>query len=365
MDMLAMMTENANLSTEKDKILAEKQQIVADFDTLYKKSSAYKKDKSSQTYFTRGFSSENVMTDEKQFKYYTGYQPSQFEDVFKFLVPNEEEVPIKYPTNRVSEVTRLVLKDQLFLTIMKLRHNFHHDDLAYRFGVSKQTVSVIFSHWANYMFLRFGEISFWPLRDVIAQHMPTKYAEEFPTTFAMLDCTEIRITKPSSLKAQSQTYSDYKSGNTLKGLVACDPRGSVIFVSMLFSGAMSDKEIFIQSGFQEMLKDLVKEGHLLEGDGLMADKGFNIEEEVRKCGLVLNIPPFSRQGKQMSSSDALLTKKIAKHCVHVERAIERIKRFKILAGRVDLTLFSQINQIWFVCAFLTNFFPPAIKEENN
>lgn len=208
---------------------------------------------------------------------------------------------------------------------MKLRHDFHYSDLAFRFKISKQTTSVIFTHWINYMFLRFGELSIWPHGDVITENMPSKFKEEFPTTFGILDCTEIKISKPSSLKAQSQTYSDYKSCNTMTGLVACDPRGSVIFASMLFSGGISDKDIFVQSKFEEMLKDMLDEGYLLQGDGLMADKGFNIEEEVEKCGLQLNIPPFATIGKQMTKSDALLTKKIAKHRVHVERAIERIK----------------------------------------
>lgn len=186
---------------------------------------------------------------------------------------------------------------------------FHYSDLAFRFKISKQTTSVIFTHWINYMFLRFGELSFWPHRDAITENMPSKFKEEFPTTFGILDCTEIKISKLSSLKAQSQTYSDYKSCNTMKGLVACDPRGSVIFASMLFSGGISDKDIFVQSKFEEMLKDLLDEGYLLQGDGLMADKGFNIEEEVEKCGLQLNIPPFATIGKQMTKSDALLTKK--------------------------------------------------------
>lgn len=76
-----------------------------------------------------------------------------------------------------------------------------------------------------------------------------------------------------------------------------------------------------------MLKELLGEGYLLQGDELMADKGFNIEEEVEKCGVQLNILPFATIGKRKTKSDALLTKKIAKHRVHVERAIERIKRF--------------------------------------
>lgn len=133
---------------------------------------------------------------------------------------------------------------------------------------------------------------------------------------------------------------------------------------MLFSGGISDKDIFVQSKFEEMLKDLLDEGYLLQGDGLMADKGFNIEEEVEKCGLQLNIPPFATIGKQMTKSDALLTKNIAKHRVHVERAIERIKRFKILSGKFKLSLFTLINQIWFVCTMLSNFFLPCIKDKS-
>lgn len=62
--------------------------------------------------------------------------------------------------------------------------------------------------------------------------------------------------------------------------MACDSRGSVIFASMLSSGGISDKDIFVQSKFEKMLKDLLDEGYLLQGDGPMTDKGFNIEEEV-------------------------------------------------------------------------------------
>jgi hypothetical protein len=41
----------------------------------------------------------------------------------------------------------------------------------------------------------------------------------------------------------------------------------------------------------------------------MADKVFNIEEEVEKYGLQVNILPLATVGKQMTKSNALLTKK--------------------------------------------------------
>lgn len=179
----------------------------------------------------------------------------------------------------------------------------------------------------------------------------------------IVDCTEIKLQKPSSLTAQSQSYSDYKATNTLKSLVAVDPRGSLLFSSCLFSGSISDKDIFEQSGFKEMLQNLVMHGHLNEGDGVMADKGFNIQKDVEDCRLKLNIPPFAQSGSQMSQGDVLLTKKIAAHRVHVERTIASIKKFKVVSQRIPLSLFGKVNQIWSVCSFLTTFQRPIISKK--
>ncbi|VDI46991.1 Hypothetical predicted protein [Mytilus galloprovincialis] len=88
--------------------------------------------------------------------------------------------------------------------------------------------------------------------------MPESYKKDFPSTLAIIDGTEIKIQKPSSLHAQSQSYSNNKSTNTLKDLVAVDPRGSLLFTSCLFSGAISDKDIFEQLGLKKMLQNLVQ-----------------------------------------------------------------------------------------------------------
>lgn len=104
------------------------------------------------------------------------------------------------------------------------------------------------------MYDSLGKLSIWPHRDVISENMQAKFKEEFPNTFAILDCTELKIQRPSSLVLQSQTYSTYKSTNTLKSLVACDPRGAVIYVSALFTGTISDKEIFNECNILDILK---------------------------------------------------------------------------------------------------------------
>lgn len=211
------------------------------------------------------------------------------------------------------------------------------------------------------MFDVLGELPTWPHRDVIAQNMPETYKADFPSTFAILDCTELKMERPTSPVLQSQSFSNYKSTNTLKSLVACDPRGAVIFSSALFTGSMSDKEIVRQCGIIPLLEKLIDTGYLQRGDGIMADKGFLIEEEMRAVGLQLNLQPISRSKRQMPAGDVLVTKRIAKHRVHVERAIAKIKKFRIVSDKIPNTRLGIINHIWYVVSILSNFQPHILK----
>ena len=59
----------------------------------------------------------------------------------------------------------------------------------------------------------------------------------------VFDRTKLKIERSCGLLSQSQCYSDYKSSTTLKAKVGVDPRGSLIFILMLFSESISDKKI--------------------------------------------------------------------------------------------------------------------------
>lgn len=102
------------------------------------------------------------------------------------------------------------------------------------------------------MFFRLGSLDIWPHRETLIENMPEAYKKDFSNTLVIIDCT---VQKPSSLHRQSQCYSDYKSSTTLKGPVGVDPRGSVIFSSMLFTGSKSDNDITKESGFLKLLSD--------------------------------------------------------------------------------------------------------------
>lgn len=299
------------------------------------------------------------------FKYCTGFSYDEFNKLCAFFrIPSTADTQTLSPVTylRVDQKINLMpVRQQFLLVLMKLRQNFDLKELAFKFQVPERTVSTIFNSWIDFMYGRLGSMSIWPHRDSITENMPDNYRAEFPTTFAILDATEIKTEKPTSLLLQSQTYSNYKSANTLKCLIACDPRGAIIFVSTLYTGSISDQELFRQCGIKDLLKGLLQCGYLKTGDGLMVDKGFLIEKDVKELGLNLNIPPFAKSNSQMPVTDVELTKKIAKHRVHVERAIAKVKKFKIVSERIPNVRLGNINQVWFVACMLSNFQPNIIK----
>ena len=134
-------------------------------------------------------------------------------------------------------------------------------------------------------------------------------------------------------------------------LIGIIPSGAVVFVSPTYEGSISDKKLVEQSGLLDKLE---------VGDEIMADKGLDIQDLLAPLGMKLNIPPFLSSNSQFSSEDVMCTKKIAKLRIHVERAIGRIKEFRILRYPICATMWDSINEIIYVCAMLCNFSPPLV-----
>ena len=134
-------------------------------------------------------------------------------------------------------------------------------------------------------------------------------------------------------------------------MIGIIPSEAVVFVSSTYEGSISNKKLVEQSGLLDKLE---------VGDEIMADEGFDIQDLLAPLGVKLNIPQFLSSNSQFSSEDIMHTKKIAKLRIHVERAIERIKEFRILQSPICATMWDSINEIIYVCAVLCNFSPPLV-----
>lgn len=242
--------------------------------------------------------------------------------------------------------------DEFFIVLCRLRRGFSERHLANLYGVAQSTISRMFIPWINFMYLKFGQVCFWPSKEVIQKTMPADFKEKFPSTRIVIDCTEVFCEMPSSLLLNSELFSSYKNHVTLKGLVGISPSGAITFVSQLYTGSISDREIVLRSGLLSQAFD--------DGDSVMADKGFQVQD-ILPLGVSLNIPPFLGGNSQMSAEDVVRTQQIASVRIHVERAINKIKNFRIWEGVVPLSLFGVVNQMWTVCAFLCNTQDPLIS----
>ena len=220
-------------------------------------------------------------------------------------------------------------------------------DIAHRFGVSQSTVSRIVITWINFLYHKFKELNIWPSKQEVQSYMPGCFKNAYPSTRCIIDATELFITMPSNPTAQQLTFSSYKNHNTLKALVAITPSGAISFVSKLYGGNISDRQLTIDSGLLDLLEP---------SDSVMADRGFTIEDLLHSRGVGLNIPP-NKDGPQLSEDDLILTRRIATLRIHIERAIGRIKTFRILKD-MPINMATLSEQIFFVCAILTNFSKP-------
>jgi len=165
--------------------------------------------------------------------------------------------------------------------------------------------------------------------------MPVAFKEQYPNTQLIIDATEFGIEHPSSLASQSCTFSSYKNKNTVEVLIGIIPSGTIVFVSPIYEGSISDKKLIQKSGLLEKLEI---------GDEIMADKGFDIQDLLVPLGVRLNIPPFLSSDTQFSCEDVVKTKKIAKLRIHVERAILRFKEFRILRSPIPASMWDSLNE---------------------
>nr|XP_054761501.1 uncharacterized protein LOC129267912 [Lytechinus pictus] len=226
----------------------------------------------------------------------------------------------------------MAVHDQIVLVLMRLRLSLRFTDLSTRFRISRTTACTIFLTWLTLMvkYMK-ANVIFWPACSTLARIRPQSFATCHPKATCIIDCTEIFVQRPANLKKKrAQTYSNYKSHDTYKALYCIAPNGFVTYVSKLFGGRASDTFISKNSGLGE---------HLLPGDEVLADRGFTIGY-ILPPGVKLSIPAFTRtfKDRRLPEESVTETRRIANVRIHVERAIRRLKCFKILRSIIPATV---------------------------
>ncbi|XP_062535339.1 uncharacterized protein LOC134204542 [Armigeres subalbatus] len=268
----------------------------------------------------------NFINNDQSCKYFTGV--AKFSVLFKLY---------KYLESSLDEPYCEFSKDQMFLmTLTKLRLNSQLTSLAHDYNVSVTTISKYF-HRTLYIIYECCKWAIKPTqKSVVLRHTPDKFVKQFGSRRVyIIDCFEVMCQTPSDLKAACSHYSNYKKHETVKFLIAMNPDGTVAFISSGFAGRCSDKEIFRQSKFIDLVD---------EGDVVLADKGFDIADVIASKKAILNIPNFLRKKKQFSLNELNDDKQITTHRIHVERIIGNIReKYSILSGTISVNTLARFQ----------------------
>ena len=124
---------------------------------------------------------------------------------------------------------------------------------------------------------------------------------------------------------------------------------------------MSDRYLTQHCGFLQLLQP---------GDLVLADRGFNIEEDLNFYGAKLAIPAYTRGKKQLSLEEVERSKQLSRVRIHVERVIGQLKqKYTILEGPLPVNLikhkfdedYATIDKIITVCAALINLSDSVVR----
>lgn len=293
-----------------------------------------------------GFVGFNDITTDLDMKRFTGVNLSVFQILLKFIEPGKHGQPKFFKT--------VNSENRLLLFLMKMKLGLPFEVLGTLFHVSLPTVSTIFKSVLLSIHKNTKTWIFWPSREAIKATMPHAF-KNYPNCRGIMDCTEIRCDTPPTVEQRVLTYSSYKSGFTIKFLIVISPSGMITFISKGYGGRSSDGFIVNDSGFINLVEP---------GDEIMADKGFPlIQTELLQRNCVLIMPPVADK-PQFTREEVLEGYSIASVRIHVERAIQRIKIFKILE-HVTSDLMDNIDDIMHVACALANCKEPLISDELN
>ena len=183
---------------------------------------------------------------------------------------------------------------------MRLRLGILNKDLADRFCILPTLCSPAFVTWIRLFRQLLGHaLVVWLPRETIRQNLPNVFRKaRYSNCRVILDCAEIFIKQSKSLDNQAYTWLACKHHSTIKFLVGISPNGFITFLSNCYGARASEKYITEDIGFYDFLE---------QDDQVIADRGFQIKEELLIHFCSLDALPGAQMKSQMTSAEVKKT----------------------------------------------------------
>ena len=256
---------------------------------------------------------------------------------------------------KFKKMEKLTEDDQLVFFYHKCKCNTTFNSLAVHYDLPPAYLSQAFENVEQILFVHAEENIWFLSEEQNKLTMPESFQKNYPQCSGIIDCFEIKTEVPSRVDQAILAFSNYKKGFTIKVLVCTAPCGLIQFISQGFGGRATDGQITIQAGFLPFIKPPMQ---------IMQDKGFiSVEEDIIRHGGLVIMPPVRRQKRQLNPKQRNENLKVAIDRVHVERGIERLRRFKVMKF-MSHHMYKHCNKLLVILSYTVNCFPPLIRDPN-
>ena len=145
-------------------------------------------------------------------------------------------------------------------------------------------------------------------------------------------------------------------------MIAASPQYTISYISKAWGGRVSDKYITEHCGVLDKL---------INGDLILVDRGFTINDSVGLCCAEVKTPPFTKGWKQLTQCEIDQSRAISHVKIHVEQVIGVLKqKYKIFQAILPVNLIKcsadnacTIDDIIVTCSGSCNLCPSVVPFE--
>jgi hypothetical protein len=271
-------------------------------------------------------------------KYFTGFPTTaDFDQFWSLLEGNAKSM--RYwngkswvpnpPIGKRPKTPRIDIRNQLFLTLARYKRGFTTKELGYFFNVDPVYISCLFITFSKLMENELVEMfqkeydhpsEFNGLPEIVQTH--------YPKLYAALRLVEIRLESRPTFIALNGSKSTRKALPTFKILFLCTPNGQVFFISPVFPGTKSDRDVILESKVFDIIP---------AGSEVFVDKEFDVNNECILRQLQLHVFPQEASPQTLSDDDPWEIKLMIKCKSRMEKLVGLMRYFRIFDNELHLT----------------------------
>lgn len=229
--------------------------------------------------------------------------------------------------------------DEFFLFLTCLTMGLDPEYLAHRCDLPHSTIIRIIITWANFLYTVLGSVDIWLDEETVKRNMPEVFSD-YADTHIILESIELRCQTLDSVLLETEAFRGYKQYTTVKGLAALAPHGPVMFVSPMYEGSLSDRDVLKRCGLVSLLQPSM---------AVMVDKRFDIEDLV-PCKVHLPL-------QKKTPGAAVRKTKIddMKFRVYLFHVVGRLGKYELFRSIIPFSLTGCISQLFAVACLLANY----------